>query len=195
MLPYDAPPQVIYRIDDHRFITLEHYRDCNHGDTYYNDSKASIRTYLGRGGIENYQGQLIVSDPSEKNVVIPSSAPPNFACSDRGCSVSLIYSTDGGRTFSGTDFMRSFDPFTDTRRYAVLVTSDAYYVEKKRQYDSYVNRFPLVPGFKYGRDTLPLNNRIQFDVKVPIGLRSPSGQERFSCNASIRPTNPEAPLK
>ncbi|MGS0893095.1 T6SS immunity protein Tli3 family protein, partial [Burkholderia stagnalis] len=25
-LPYDSPPQVIYRIDDHRFVTLERYR-------------------------------------------------------------------------------------------------------------------------------------------------------------------------
>ena len=40
---YDVPPQVIYRIDDHRFVTLENYRDCHHGVTYYNDAKQGIR--------------------------------------------------------------------------------------------------------------------------------------------------------
>ena len=40
---YDVPAQVIYRIDDHRFISLENYSDCNHGDTYYNDTKEGIR--------------------------------------------------------------------------------------------------------------------------------------------------------
>ncbi|MGK3144644.1 T6SS immunity protein Tli3 family protein, partial [Pantoea sp. C2G6] len=28
---FDVPPQVIYRIDDHRFFTLENYKDCAHG--------------------------------------------------------------------------------------------------------------------------------------------------------------------
>jgi hypothetical protein len=196
VLPYDSPPQVIYRIDDHRFITLERYRDCNYGDTYYNDTKASVRTYLGRGGLENYQGRLVLADPTERNIVIPSSAPPNFACSDRGCSISLIYSTDGGRTFDGNRFMRSFDPFEDTKRYTVLVTSEAYFVEKRFDEEfASVDRFPLYPGFKYGQDTLPDHDKVQYNTKMPIGLHSPSGQERFSCNASIRPTNPDAPLK
>jgi hypothetical protein len=196
VLPYDSPTQVIYRIDDHRFITLERYRDCDHGDTFYNDTKASIQTYLGRGGIESYRGRLIIDDPTGRNIVIPSSAPPHFVCGDRGCSVSLIYSTDGGRSFDGAYFMRSFNPSEDTKRYAVLVTKDAYFVEKR--YDenfASVDRFPLLPGFKYGQDTLPDQDKVQYNTKMPIGLHSPSGQERFSCDASIGPTNPNAPLK
>ncbi|MFC4485549.1 hypothetical protein ACFO6P_26485, partial [Cupriavidus campinensis] len=43
VIDYDVPPQVIYRIDDHRFVTLENYRDCHHGVTYYNDTKQGIR--------------------------------------------------------------------------------------------------------------------------------------------------------
>ncbi|WP_250481529.1 hypothetical protein [Caballeronia sp. NCTM5] len=196
VLPYDSPPQVIYRIDDHRFITLERYLDCNHGDTYYNDTRASIRTYLGRGGIESYGGRLIIADQTEKNVVIPSSAPPHLVCGDRGCTVSLLYSTDSGRTFDGTRFIHSFDPFDDTKRYTVAVTKDAYFVGKKIDETAVsVDRFPLLSGFKYGRDTLPDNNKIQYNVAMPSGLYSPSRQERFSCDTSIRPTNPNAPLK
>ncbi|WP_456061745.1 T6SS immunity protein Tli3 family protein, partial [Caballeronia glebae] len=142
-----------------------------------------------------FRGKLIIADSTERNVVIPSSAPPQLNCGDRGCVVSLIYSTDGGRTFHGTDYMRAFDPLQESRRYSIYVDRNSYFVEKMRQSDSVTNRFPLLPGFVYGQDTLPEDNKIQFDVKVPVGLHSPSGQERFSCNASIRPTNPDAPLK
>ncbi|WP_456061749.1 T6SS immunity protein Tli3 family protein, partial [Caballeronia glebae] len=161
-----------------------------------NDTKTSVRTYLGRAGIENFQGKLIIADPTERNIVIPSSAPPQYVCGDRGCSVSLIYSTDGGRTFYGNRFMRSFDPYRDTEQYTVLVTRDAYFIEKRfSQNFASVDRFPLIPGFRYGHDILPDADKVQFNTKMPSGLRSPSGQERFACDASIRPTNPDAPLK
>jgi len=40
---YDVPAQVIYRIDDHRFISLENYDLC-YGDNYYNDTQQKIHT-------------------------------------------------------------------------------------------------------------------------------------------------------
>ena len=191
---YDVPAQVIYRIDDHRFISLENYSDCNHGDTYYNDTKEVIHKKLGRNGIENFQGRLINADPTGKNIVIPSSQPPERACSDRGCSVSLIYSTDSGRTFHGMVYMKTFNPFNRSKVYTIAVTSDALYVVKG-QADPYVERYPLVPDFVYGtNEKLPGDKRIEFDVKLPSGLRTPSGQERFTCDASIRPKNSAAEL-
>jgi len=63
-LPYDSQPQVIYRIDNHRFVTLERYRDCYHGESYYNDTRAGIRKFLGRGMFENFQGRIINADPT-----------------------------------------------------------------------------------------------------------------------------------
>src|SRR5690348_5954079 len=83
VLPYDSPPQVIYRIDDHRFVTLERYRDCHHGDAYYNDSRAGIKTGLGRASIEGYQGRLINADPTGRNLAFPYGAPPDLVTSDR----------------------------------------------------------------------------------------------------------------
>ncbi|SAK86103.1 hypothetical protein AWB82_05855 [Caballeronia glebae] len=195
VLPYDSPPQVIYRIDDHRFVTLERYRDCNYGDTYFNDTKTSVRTYLGRAGIENFQGKLIISDPTERNIVIPSSAPPQYVCGDRGCSVSLIYSIDGGVTFDWNPFIHSFVPYKDTSEYTVLVTSDSYYIARAEGSGAYVKKFPLVSGYRYGQGEIPGGRHIEYGVKLPSDMHSPSGQERFSCDASIRPTNPDAPLK
>ena len=66
VLPYDSPLQIIYRIDDHRFVTLENYRDCNYGQAYYNDTRIGIKTGLGRTSIEDYQGRLINADMTGK---------------------------------------------------------------------------------------------------------------------------------
>ncbi|WP_423827299.1 T6SS immunity protein Tli3 family protein, partial [Serratia marcescens] len=44
----DAPPQIIYRIDKNRYLTLENYISCDKGgQVYYNDSQRGIKTHLG----------------------------------------------------------------------------------------------------------------------------------------------------
>jgi hypothetical protein len=198
LLPYDSPPQVIYRIDDHRFVTLERYRDCNHGDTYYNDTRAGIRKSLGRGSIENFQGRLINADPTGINLVFPSSGPPHMVCSDRGCNVPVLYSTDGGRTFHAISYMNSFDPFEDSKDYTIVATKDALYVAQKISETTghvVTDHYPLIPGFAdNGRDALPGGARVSFNTTMPSGLRTPFGRDHLTCDASIKPTNPDASL-
>ena len=47
----DVDPQVVYRIDDHRFFTLEQYLDCNNGGfVYYNDTNKKIKVLAGYEG-------------------------------------------------------------------------------------------------------------------------------------------------
>jgi hypothetical protein len=186
---YDVPAQVIYRIDDHRYISFENYSDCFHGDSFYVDTRQGIRTALGREALENFQGKVINADPTGRNLVFPMAAPPRTACSGRSCSTPLAYSTDSGRTFHGMVYIKSFDPFNRSKNYTMAVTKDALYVVKG-QSDPYVEKYPLVPGFVYGTSKrLPDAMRIEFDVQMPTGLHSPSGQERFTCDASIHPSN------
>lgn len=199
-LPYDSPPQVIYRIDDHRFVTLEHYRDCNHGDAFYNDTKAGIRSYLGRGTVENFQGRVINADPTGRNLVFPAGTAPYTACSDRGCNPTMAYSTDGGATFHGmTYFEHSMDPFKDSKDYTVAATQDALYVSERLGETTdrtATTRYPMVPGFAYfAKQKLPDGQHIDFNAKAPTGLHTPSGQDHITCDASIKPTNPDAPLE
>jgi hypothetical protein len=195
---YDVPAQVIYRIDDHRYVSFENYSDCFHGDAFYIDTRLGIRTDLGREGVENFQGRLLNADPSGSNLVFPMAAPPHTACSDRSCSTPLIYSTDSGRTFHGMVYMKSFDPFRDSKDYTVAVDKDAFYVAEKISEAAnrvIIDRYPLVTGFQYGQgEKLPGGKRVEFDVQMPSGLRTPSGQERFTCDASIRPNNSAAEL-
>ncbi len=206
VLPYDSPPQVIYRIDDHRFVTLEHYRDCNYGETFYNDTRAGIRKQLGRGDVENYQGRLINADPTGKNLAFPGSAPPHFAAPDKGVAVELLYSTDGGKTFDLMEYMdHSSDPFEDSKDYTVAVTSDKLFVAKKYQYredrpdyDLMVDQYPLDPAVDLGKPYPPgFHSDGAWASKkklLPDGLRTPSGEDRLTCDPSIKPTNPDAPL-
>lgn len=200
-LPYDSPPQVIYRLDDHRFVTLERYRDCNHGDTYYNDTKAGIRHYLARGAVEDFQGRVINGDPTGRNLAFPAAMPPHAFCGngERGCNVGLLYSTDGGKTFDGMIYVRnSFNPYEDSRNFTIFVTMDSIYVTEKlgeTTSKTSTTKYPMVPGFVYFSKTkLPAGKNIEFDAQAPTGLSTPSGQDHITCDASIKPTNPDAPL-
>ncbi|KVN44444.1 hypothetical protein WT12_23345 [Burkholderia territorii] len=207
-LPYDSPPQIIYRIDDHRFVTLEHYRDCYHGDSYYNDTRAGIRKYLGRGMFENFQGRIVNADLSGTNIVLPLAYPPRAFCGngEKGCAVPFWYSTDGGKTFATKVYMdHSFNAFEDSKDYTVAATSDKLFVARKYQYrmdrpeyDLSVRQYSLGPtvdpeklhpGIFESDGAWASNKKL-----MPDGLRTPSGQDRITCDASIKPTNPDAPL-
>ncbi|MDN7428914.1 hypothetical protein CFB89_20060 [Burkholderia sp. AU16741] len=199
-LPYDSPTQIIYRIDDHRFVTLENYRDCNYGQAYYNDMRIGIKTGLGRASIEDYQGRLINADMTGKNLAFPSGAPPHLGTSDHGVDVGLLYSTDGGRNFSAMVYMKhSFDPFEDSRDYSVFVTGDRLYVSNRSaDNDAYVVEYPMVPGIDLSKPYPPGVRGGSFAASkrpsVFSKLRTPSGQDRITCDTSIKPTNPDAPL-
>ncbi|WP_423194429.1 T6SS immunity protein Tli3 family protein [Cupriavidus sp. H18C2] len=196
---FDVPPQVIYRIDAHRYISLEDYKHCYFGTTYYNDTRLGIRTKFGRGGgIASYRGRLINADPTGRNIVVPSSYPPMGVCPDKGCNIAFIYSTDGGRSFrSGGYYMKnSRSPFEDSAQYIVAATADRIYIAEKiaRDIDDYwVEQYPLVSGIDLRQ---PLPPGIKGDYfrasrrpNYLNGLHTPSGQEYISCDDSIRPSN------
>ncbi|KVL28315.1 hypothetical protein WS97_26875 [Burkholderia territorii] len=201
-LPYDSPPQIIYRIDDHRFVTLENYRDCYHGDSYYNDTRAGIRKYLGRGMFENFQGRIVNADPSGTNIVFPLAYPDGLVCGngEKGCVVPFWYSTDGGKTFATKVYMdHSFNAFEDSEDYSIFVTKDRLYVaNRSADDDAYVLEYPMVPGIDLSKPYPPGVKGGSFAASKRPGvfskIRTPSGQDRIVCDASIKPTNPDAPL-
>ncbi len=41
-----GPPQVIYRIDEDRYFTLEAYTRCENGKTFYNNKAKGIHTQI-----------------------------------------------------------------------------------------------------------------------------------------------------
>ncbi len=210
---YNVPPQVVYRIDDHRFVTLEDYNHCL-GYGWYNDTRTGVRTKIGLMWPTGFRGKLIIDDPTGMNVAIPRVS--RNVCGDRGCIDYVGYSTDGGRTFkwvSYENYHTSFDPVEDSSRFVISVTKDAMYItmfEHKyipltaagkivapKSYDlqkdaSITDKYPLAPGYVYGKDAnLPAGVGVQSDISLPSDLRTPSGAERFTCDASIN--DPKAP--
>jgi hypothetical protein len=125
-------------------------------------------------------------------------APPHTACSDRSCSTPLIYSTDSGRTFHGMVYMKTFNPFNRSKDYTMAANGDRLYVAEKIQDDAYVIEYPLVQGIDLTKPYPPGVRGSSFTASwrptYLSGLRTPSGQERFTCDASIRPKNNAAEL-
>lgn len=65
----DVEPQVVYRIDEHRFFTLENYLDCNRGGfVYYNDINKKLKIYAGIKGADK-EPQDEVSVTQQNNVM------------------------------------------------------------------------------------------------------------------------------
>ncbi|UXU90568.1 T6SS immunity protein Tli3 family protein [Burkholderia sp. S-53] len=201
-LPYDSSPQVIYRIDEHRFVTLERYRDCYHGESYYNDTRVGIRKFLGRGLFENFQGRIINADPTGRTIVLPLAYPDGLVCGngEKGCVVPFWYSTNGGKTFAMKVYMdHSFNASEDSKDYSIFVTKDRLYVaNRSADNDAYVVEYPMMPGIDLSGPYPPGVKRGSFAASKRPGvfskLRTPSGQDRITCDASIKPTNPDAPL-
>jgi hypothetical protein len=185
----DVEPQVIYRIDDHRYVSLENYDHC-FGDTYFNNSKDGIRTKLGRGGIELFRGRLVIDDPTEKNLVFASAFPGG--CGSRGCDAALIYSTDGGRSFKSKLYMNNPNPEKNSENYSILVAKDGFYLVKKISQtngSTSVTKYPLVSGINLEKPYPPNLHDEYLSGKPLPPLRTPSGQDRFICDSSIRPRN------
>jgi len=184
---YDVPPQVIYRIDDHRFITLENYNHCA-GNTWYNETKQGVRTNVGVTWPAGFKGKLIIDDPTGMNVAIPKVS--TNLCGDRGCMNYVGYSTGGGRTFAWVQYDRnniSFESVESSMLYAFIVLSDRMYVLKRERYsnDTYVTQYPLVSGIDLNKpypewirgDSFRASNRPGF----LSGFRTPSGDDHYVC--------------
>nr|WP_249200867.1 hypothetical protein [Burkholderia cenocepacia] len=93
----------------------------------------------------------------------------------------------------------SFDLFEDSRDYSVFVTGDRLYVSNRSaDNDAYVVEYPMVPGIDLSKPYPPGVRGGSFAASKRPGvfskLRTPSGQDRITCDTSIKPTNPDAPL-
>lgn len=87
------PERFVYRIDDHRHITIKGNRNCE-GLIYYYDTRLGVRTAvtttgltLGRGAFAGYYAA------DSEYVVIPAIRFSNYS----GSLLYIYYSRDGGK--------------------------------------------------------------------------------------------------
>ncbi|PKE27426.1 hypothetical protein CWS43_27025 [Rahnella sp. AA] len=132
------PPQVIYRIDKDRYLTLEDYTNCDDGSIYYHNDNKKIKTklwFLSRGTM-NYKGKFIWAAKNDDILALPFVRGDNDACGDplRGCAYSILsVSNDGGKTFSNIKFHASNS--SSSKDYTIISTDNAIYI-KSTYYDA-----------------------------------------------------------
>ncbi len=134
--PIYGPPQVIYRIDKNRYITLENYTSCDNGALYYHNDSKEIKTELWRRsrGTMNYKGKFIWAAKNDDMLALPLISADNDPCGDklRGCAYSILSAShDGGKEFSDIKFSASNS--SASKDYTIVVTDDAVYIKSERR--------------------------------------------------------------
>lgn len=179
----DVEPQVVYRIDDHRFFTLEKYKDCSSGGLiYYNDTNKKIKIFAGpKGGDKEPQDEVSMSQVNDTlafkgkfiyaandNIIAYPTRDVNYKY---GNSTFFIKYTDisnpSNITSSGTIFIDAI----------ATVTNDAIFIQ-----DSAVSKYSK-------KIKIPQNNVDAYDLVSPsdIHYTLTSKDDHFYCDNNIKP--------
>jgi hypothetical protein len=169
---------MLYRIDDHRWITTRGITPCE-GRMYYHDSKLGINTRVGSTGVSGshtgpFHGYYAIDS---SNIAIPATVESSFSGAQ---SVKMYYSLDEGRTFQEfwVDGTGTPDEFTILKG-SILYSGNFQSEHDRRIYSA--SRIDLS-----GELPITAGNRIdiakswRFDKKeIPLASQSPSGSTRM----------------
>jgi hypothetical protein len=132
--PYDgpiAPPQVAYRIDNHRYFEIVPKENlaCARARLFYVDTDRGIRTNVTSWDRINY-GRLVIDAAADQYLISPIiGMEPDCQTGDYAstmCDPRLRYSVDGGRTWKVT-IPKNADVHGD-----VYLVGDAVYYSGQR---------------------------------------------------------------
>lgn len=206
----DAPPQVVFRIDDHRYLTLENYIACDKsGQIYYHDTILGIKTridtvnrdYYKDDGtvVKNYlvgdeqiqlknvengimaYGGILLYDATNGALAFPYVNNTWSGCdNNRGCYQGAMVSTDEGRTFYSRIYEKSSNG--PSVGTVITVSNEAFY--RGEDYGYGVKRIPFVYGHNL-MDGVTENRDVKFDKET---LKNRKYDIRFHCDNNIKPT-------
>ncbi|WPC98252.1 hypothetical protein [Proteus terrae] len=189
------PPVVIYRIDDHRFFTLEEFNEKREGYTFYNNTQTQAHFKVYNGSACNFRGRLIWATQSDEYIAFPAVDSNWEGCAGRrdACQSSIL------QYFKGK-FMpvvmplgnKTLNPVKETEYFTLVVTDNHFYIGKG--YAPPPQKEPLSDLYweKYSYDTNEdIKNRISkpYALEAPsYEIKTPSGQTQFDCSdPSISP--------
>jgi hypothetical protein len=151
---------VLYRIDDHRWITTRGITPCE-GLMYYHDSKLGIHTFVGDTGVSGahtgpFHGYYAIDS---SYIAIPATEESSFSGAR---SVKMYYSLDEGRTFgyfwvNGAGYSEEFSILKGQ----ILYWGKADDSDKTKIYEAY--RIDLA-------HELPITYGNRIDIKKPGDL-------------------------
>ncbi|WP_157650404.1 hypothetical protein [Burkholderia ubonensis] len=176
------PERLVYRIDDHRYITIQGNRSCD-GVIWYYDTRLGVRTAVAATGLTlgggEFDGYYAINS---EYVVIPAIVFSQMS----GPLLYIYYSRDGGRTFksflwgvniSGGDF--------------IILNGKSLYVGRvdenppKKAYLAHLYDVSLDIAVGDDRRVVePTDHRIDPRL-VPLSMKSPSGLTKWICPALV----------
>ena len=198
--PVYGPPQIIYRIDDNRYFTLENYTRCENGQTFYNNKKKGIHVKILDGSGYLFKGRMFWLSTRDDYLAFPATINTHYAAcmgSDKGCMNAVIVTVDGGKTLNGVEYGNyTQDPTGDTEDYDMLVTNEGFYMiefnGKERFAESAATwKWTFDPDpestekFGYPGATGP-----KFQRDLPMNDISNVSQVRMQCNRNLEPEQP-----
>ncbi|MDF9346862.1 hypothetical protein OH693_13040 [Escherichia coli] len=128
--PVYGPPQVIFRIDDNRYFTLENYTHCENGQTFYNNKAKNIHVKILDASGYLFKGRLFWLSTRDDFLAFPATLNTRHAScmgSNKGCMNAVIVTTDGGKRRSGVPYgSYTQNPTGATRDYDMLVMNDDF---------------------------------------------------------------------
>ena len=197
--PVYGPPQIIYRIDDNRYFTLENYTRCEDGQTFYNNKKKGIHVKILDGSGYLFKGRLFWLSTRDDYLAFPATINTHYAAcmgSDKGCMNAVIVTVDSGKTLNGVEYGNyTQDPTGDTADYDMLVTNEGFYMIN--YWDG--NRTPTngsVDRWKFHPDEKAAKERGYPGVSGPVYQRefemdvSHVIQEKLVCDRAMEPVQP-----
>jgi hypothetical protein len=175
--PYNgprAPTQVVYRIDDNRYFTIEPRLNyaCTRADLNYVDTKLGIRTHIPGWDRMEKSGRLFIDATNDRYLVAPI-AGMDEDCEPGAhpahCESFMAYSQDAGRTWQITKQLVHKQNNGDVR----LVGDTVYYAGYRARLpdlsagDSAWTPFPL--GDQNG---MPLLTKPSIDTQLQCDNRA-----------------------
>ncbi|QKD68626.1 T6SS immunity protein Tli3 family protein [Proteus terrae] len=189
------PPVVIYRIDDHRFFTLEEFNEKREGYTFYNNTQTQAHFKVYNGSACNFRGRLIWAAQSDEYIAFPAVDSNWEGCAGRrdACQSSILMYKQGKSVSFVLPFgSQTLNPVNEIKRFTLVVTDTHFYIG--RSFSSSPQKDPLdnLSWDKYSYPTPEeLKNKTwQLDVREapPYEIKTPSGQTQFDCSdPSISP--------
>lgn len=203
-LPVYGPSQVIYRIDNDRYFTLEEYTRCENGKTFYNNKEKNIHIQISPASGYLFKGRLFWLSTRDDYLAFPMTRDSSMAVclgSDKGCLNLISVTTDGGKNMRSLPYgSYTQDPTGDTKDYDMLVTNDGFYLIEYRG-DSRI--YPVV--YKWDFDKKSFSGVVESDheydlfrpgEEVPVGgfyqidlskFHPKNGAVKMQCDRTLEP--------
>ena len=197
--PVYGPPQVIYRIDDNRYFTLENYTRCENGQTFYNNKKQNIHVKVSNASGYLFKGRLFWLSTRDDYLAFPSTANTAHAScmgSDKGCKNVVTVTIDTGKNLYSVIYgSYTQDPTGDTKDYDMLVTNDGFYMinywdGKRTPTNGSVDRWKFHPNERATKErgypgvSGPVYQR-EFEMDVSHVI-----QDKMQCDRTLEPVQP-----